>query len=149
MRSLKAILLLFIEPYTAGTRDTEKYLNPDITKVHVTIHGSPNRIYNNRIDSKDMYTEISRFFGTKNKDGRSNMNLSKYLADNKFGLLIDLRSMVDTSLHGNGVRVNTKDGIHLEIERVASGSGNVHCHVYTISDAVMNIEYKQLKDVQF
>ena len=118
--------------------------------MHVTINGSPNRIYNNGIDGKDMWTEISRFFGTKNKDGRSNMNLSKYLADSKFGLLIDLRSMADTTLHGNGVRlVNTKDGIHLEIERVATGCGNVKCHIYTISDAQMNIMKRQLLDVQY
>ena len=78
------------------------------------------------------------------------MNLTKYIADNKFGLLIDLRSMADTSLHGNGVRlVNTKDGIHLQIERVATGSGEVNCHVYTISDAQMNIMEKKLKDVQY
>ena len=149
-RSLKAILLLFIEPHTAGTRDSEKYFNPDITKVNVTINGSPNRICNNGIDGKDMWTETSRFFGTTNKEGRSNMNLSKYLTDNKFSLLIDLRSMADTSLHGNGVRlVNTKDGIHLEIERVATGSGNVKCHIYTISDAQMNIMERQLQSVQY
>ena len=53
-RSLKAILLLFIEPFSPGARDSEKYFNPDITKVHVTINGSPNRIYNNGIDGKDM-----------------------------------------------------------------------------------------------
>ena len=40
-RSLKAILLRFIEPYTADARVTEKYINPDITKVNVTINGSP------------------------------------------------------------------------------------------------------------
>ena len=45
-RSLKAILLLFIEPYVAGARDTEKYINPDITKVNVTINGSSNTVYN-------------------------------------------------------------------------------------------------------
>ena len=145
-RSLKAILLLFVEPYTVDARDTEKYFNPDITKVNVTINGSPNRIYNNGIDGKDIWTEISRFFGT---GGRSNMNLTKYLADNTFGLLIDLRSMEDTSLHGNGVRlVNIKDSIHLQIDRVASGSGNFYCHVYTISDAQMNIRDRQLRDVQ-
>ena len=149
-RSLKAILLLFIEPYTAGTRDSEKYFNPDITKVNVTINGSPNRIYNNGIDGKDMWTEISRFFGTKNKGGRPNVNLTRYIAGNKFGLLIDLRSMADTSLHGNGVcLVNTKDGIDLEIERVATGSGNVKCHVYTISKPHMNIMERQLRDVQY
>ena len=48
-RSLKGLLLLFIVPYTAGARDSENYLNPDITKVSVTINGSPNRIYNEGI----------------------------------------------------------------------------------------------------
>jgi len=43
-RSLKALLLLFIEPYTDGARDSEKYIFPDLTKVSVTINGSPNMI---------------------------------------------------------------------------------------------------------
>ena len=38
-RSLERLLLLFIVPYTAGARDSEHYLNPDITKVSVTING--------------------------------------------------------------------------------------------------------------
>ena len=118
-RSLKAILLLLIEPFTAGASDSEKYFNADITKVHVTINSSPNRIYNNGIDGSDMWAEIIRFFGIKNG---ANMNLTKYLAASKFGLLIDLRSMEDTSLHGNGIRlINTKDDVHLEIERSTSG----------------------------
>ena len=48
-RSLEGVHLLFIVPYTAGTRDSEYYLNPDITKVDVTINGSPNRLYNEGI----------------------------------------------------------------------------------------------------
>ena len=39
-RSLKGIRLLFIVPYTAGARDSENYLNPDITKVDVTKNGA-------------------------------------------------------------------------------------------------------------
>ena len=61
-RSLKAILLLFIEPYVAGARDTERYIKPDIAKVNVTINGLPNRVYNTGIDGKDMWAEIERFF---------------------------------------------------------------------------------------
>ena len=53
-RSLKGLLLLFIAPYTAGARDSEHYLNPDITKVSVTVNGSPNRIYNEGITGIDM-----------------------------------------------------------------------------------------------
>lgn len=43
-RSLKGILLLFVEPYVAGTRASEKYVNPDLTKVSITVNGSPNRL---------------------------------------------------------------------------------------------------------
>ena len=68
-RSLKAIFLLFIEPFTAGARDSGKYFNPKITKVHVTINGRPNMIYNTGINANDMWSEISQFFGTKNKGG--------------------------------------------------------------------------------
>jgi len=53
-RSLKALLLLFIEPYTNGARDSEKYIFPDLTKVSVTINGSPNMIYNNGVEGKHM-----------------------------------------------------------------------------------------------
>ena len=31
-RSMKGILLLFVEPYTAGTRDSEKYIFPALKK---------------------------------------------------------------------------------------------------------------------
>jgi len=58
--------------------------------------------------------------------------------------------MEDNTMHGSGTRlVNTKDGVHLEIERKASGSGDVKCYVYTISDAQMNIMDRQLESVQY
>ena len=136
-RSLKGLLLLFIVPYTAGARDTEHYLNPDIIKVSVTVNGSPNRVYNDGITGIDMWREASRFFGTKS-GGRPNMNLTKYLTGNKFCLFIDLRSMADTTMHGNGQRlVNTQDGIQLAIERNTTGSGTVKCHIFIISDSQM------------
>ena len=82
--------------------------------------------------------------------GRPNRDLTKFIAGNRFGLLIDLRSMADTTLHGNENRlVNTKDGTHLEIERTASGSSNLHCHIYTISDSQMNIVDRQLQAIQY
>jgi len=40
--------LLFVEPYVAGTQDLEKYIFPDITKVSITINGSPNMLYNRK-----------------------------------------------------------------------------------------------------
>jgi len=66
-RSLKAILLLFMEPYDGGARDSEKYVFPDLTKVSVTINGSPNMIYNNGIERKDMWEEAHCFFVKEKK----------------------------------------------------------------------------------
>ena len=159
-RSLKGILLLFISPFVAGARDTEHYFNSDITKVKVTVNGVPNRVYNEGISVTDMWNELTRYFNPRGhrrtrgshtpSGGRPNMNLTKYLTGNKFSLWIDLRSMADTTLHGNGQRLNnTQDGVQLEIERTASGSGNTNCHVFTISDSQLNIMGRQLESVQY
>ena len=158
-RSLKGILLLFINPYKAGARDTEHYFNPDITKVSVTVNGRPDRVYNEGISGKDMWNELTRYFkpqghthkrGQPYAGGSPNMTLANYLTANKFGLWIDLRSMADTTMHGNGQRlVNTQDGVQLEIERTASGSGTTNCHIFSISDSQMNIMGQQLESVQF
>ena len=148
-RSMKGLLLLFVEPYTAGTRDSEKYIFPDIKKISVTINGSPNMLYNNGLESRDIWREVSRFF-MKEKHKPQYMNIQKFYTDNKFGLLIDLRSMASQEMHGSGTRlVNSTDGIQLEIERTASGSGDVNCHVFIISDAKFDIIDKQLDSVQY
>ena len=61
-KSMKAILLLFVEPYSSRARDSEKYVFLDLTKVQVTINGSPNMLYNDGIVSTNLWAEASRFF---------------------------------------------------------------------------------------
>ena len=149
-RSLKGLLLLFINPYNPGARNSEHYFNPDITKVKVTVNGVPSRVYNEGISDKDMWHEITRHFNPNNGGGSPNMTLAKYLTANKFGLWVDPRSMADTTMHGNGQRmVNTQDGVQLEIDRKASGSGTTNCHIFTVSDAQMNIMGQQLESITF
>ena len=73
-----------------------------------------------------------------------------FLAGDRFGLLVDLRSMADRSMHGSGVRVvNSTDGVQLEIERKSSGSGIINCQVFVISDTQLNIRDNQLLNVQY
>ena len=147
-RSLKGILLLFVELYTAGARDSEKYGFPDLEKVHVTINGSPNMVYNNGIESEDAWRQTSRFF-MKQKQKPQHMTLQKYYAEDKFGLLIDLRSMASQEMHGSGTRlVNSTDGVQLEINR-ATGKGPFNCHVFVISDAQFSILNRQLHSVMY
>lgn len=98
--------------------------------------GSPSKVYG--IEGHDMLKEIS-----------SNMDLKKFYAGNKFGLLIDLRSMANTTVHGSSVRlVNIKDDVFLKIEGTTSGSENLKCHVFTISHYQMNILDRQFHSVQ-
>jgi len=77
------------------------------------------------------------------------MNVTKFYTGDNFGLLIDMRSMADQEIHGSGKRiVNSTDGVQLEIERKAKGSGNVNFHVFVISDSQFNIMDMQLESVQ-
>ena len=116
-RSMKGILILFVKPYTAGTRDSEKYIFPDISKVKVTINGSPNKLYADGIEGKDSWRQVSRFF-MKEEHKPQHMTLQKFFAEDKFGLLIDLRSVASQEMHGSGTRiVDSTDGVNLEIKR--------------------------------
>ena len=75
---------------------------------------------------------------------------NKYKINLDHQILTDLRSMADTTMHGNGQRlVNTQDGIQLTLEKNTTGSGIVKCHIFSISDSQMNIMNKQLQSVQF
>jgi len=56
-------------------------------------------IYNKSIEDKDMWEEARRFF-VKENNKTEHMNLTKYYADDKFGLLIDMRSMA-SQIKGN------------------------------------------------
>ena len=148
-RSMKGILLLFVEPYIAGTRDSEKYIFSDLTKIKVTINGSPNTLYNEGMESQDLWSEVSRFF-MKQQYKPQHMTVEKFYTENKFGLLIDLRSMASQKMHGSGIRlVNSTAGVQLEIERDAKGSGTVNCHVFVISDAQFNIQNRQLSSITY
>ena len=103
---------------------------------------------NNGIESKDLWGEASRFF-VKEKNKTEHMNQPKFYTDVKFALLIDLCSMAGPSgqaMHGSGTRlVNTTDGVQLEIEQNAKGSGFVNCHIFVTSDSQFNIVNKQLE----
>ena len=147
-RSMKGILLLFVKPYTAGTRDSEEYVFADIKKILATINGSPNMLYNSGIESEDAWRQASRFF-MKEKHKPQHMTLNKFYTKDKFGLLIDLRSMASQEMHGSGTRlVNTTDGVQLEIKRTA-GKGPLNCHIFVISDAQFNIINRQLDSVMY
>ena len=62
-RSMRGLVLLFYGPYTAGTRNSEKSLNPNIDEVKVVVNGIPNMLFSQGIKTRDLWEEIFGRFG--------------------------------------------------------------------------------------
>ena len=146
-RSIKGILLLFISDYADGTRDSEKFENPMITKVKVTIEGIANKLYPEGMRMLDQWGIIKKHFMSEEikKSDCCNLTMEKYYGDdNKFGLWLDMRSTEDNTLHGSGKSLqNTKDGIQLAITK-SDKTGPYKMHIFIVSDSQVNIQNCQI-----
>ena len=45
--------------------------------------------------------------------------------------------------------MNTEEGVQPAIDKKASGSGNIKCHIFILSDAQLNIMNKELESVTY
>lgn len=61
----------------------------DLTKVCVTINGSPNMLHSNGIESTDMLEAASGFFVKEKKNSTKHRNLQKFYTEETFGLISD------------------------------------------------------------
>ena len=78
------------------------------------------------------------------------MTMKKFYTEDKFGLVIDLRSMDSHDNHGSGKKLTTtNEGVQLTIERSAKGSNKINCHIFTISDSVFSVLQNKLYAVQY
>ena len=50
---MTGILCLFTEAHTAGTRNSEKLVNPNIKSISVNIDGIPNRLFSKGMEPSD------------------------------------------------------------------------------------------------
>ena len=111
-KSLKGVLLIFTKERstTKFNRDTEEFYNPKITKVEVTVEGSPNESYVQNMEYRHQYDEIMKQFGEGRLKGTGaiqkdlqlhNVNIASYYAD-KYALWLDFRTTDDNRLHGLG-----------------------------------------------
>jgi hypothetical protein len=150
-RSLKGILLLFEEKFRGGTRDSEKFSNPFITNIDITIEGLVNKIFSQGYKAHYQWSECRKHFAPS-EEHKHNDNLDidelKFYGNDKFGLWVDLRSTEDLNLHGSGLRlVNTTDGIQLAITRTTKE--NYKMHIFLVADAQINIVGNSLRDVLY
>ena len=159
-RSFKGVLLLFVKESNYN-RDSENFINPNISKVSVVIEGKPNQLFANGMMGFQQFDEIRKILGggrlrTDTVDLISkdlhlhDTRLQDYLV-NKFALWLDFRTIPTNELHGSGRRIeNGTDGITIELHREASArSESVTVYMYIIMDAQLNIENGRLKDLVY
>ena len=155
-KSMKSILILFVDPADGGTsyaRDTEKCYNPKITNVMITLDGNPNQLFASGMRPHQQFGEIKKIFA----DGkhRTNTHVAKELeladieledyATTKYALCLDMRTTDDDSLHGSGRKIEgASQSIQIQIEKKAETAGNLDAYVYYIQDAQLNFEQSRL-----
>ena len=140
-KSLTFVLLIFTKERSATklNRDTEEFFNPKITKVEVTVEGSPNELYAENMEYRHQYDEIMKHFGEgRLKDTGAiqkdlqlhNVNIVLYYTD-KYSLWLDFRTIDDNRLHGSGRRLeNTSEGVRLQIMKEGRSAGKLSCYLY-------------------
>ena len=129
-KSPKGVLLIFTQEISATKfkfeRDHEEFYNPKVTKVKITVEGSPNELYAQNMEYRHQYDEIIKHFA----EGRlkeagfiqidpqlHNVNIASYYTD-KYALWLDFRTIDDNRLHGLGRRLeNTSEGIRLQMTK--------------------------------
>ena len=146
-RSLSGLLLLFVKPFSAGKRDSEAFVNPDITDVKVNINGVPNKVYSQGLKPTDIYRDVVRRFG-------DHISPTQFFHGSKYALWVDLRTTEDNDIHGQGLKlVSTQDGVTLEIKRTKNSSAGatdrINCHIFVVGDAQMNVEGNQLQSIAY
>ena len=129
---------------TKFNRDTEEFYNPEITKVEVTVEGSLNELYAQKLEYRHQYDEIMKHFGEgRLKDAviiqkdlqLHNVNIASYYTD-KYALWLDFRTIDDNKLHVSGRPLeNTSEGVRLQITKLAGSACKLPCSLYMFQDA--------------
>ena len=129
----------------------EQVLQPQNTKVSVTVEGKPNQLYSQGMRSFEQYDEARKYFAEGvQRDSNANdvqaqlqlydVSLAEYLI-NKYALWLDFRMIDENKLHGMGRRIkNASEGITLQIEKKAESAGALNAYIYLIMDAQLNIQ---------
>ena len=159
-KSLKGALLIFTKERSATkfNRDTEEFYNLKITKVEVTVEGSPNELYAQNMEYRHQYDEIMKRFGEgwlKNAGviqedlQLHDVNITSHYTD-KSALWLDFQTINDNTLLGLGRQLeNTSEGIRLQTMKEAEKTGKLSCYLYLFQDAQINISDAQFLNVVY
>ena len=126
--------------------DPEKFVNPNITSVKITIEGVPNMIYSQELPKKRIFEEAQRLLEYDMNDPQ--MKITDFY-DDKYALWIDLRTTSAKNIFGDGKTLQqTQSGVLLEIKRTAT-TKDLTCHIFILSDASMEISSGQFSKIEY
>ena len=68
VRSLKGLLLLFVDKRNDFANKNEEFYNPNIKETSVIIDGMPHQLFAGALLVRDIYPEIKKYFYKENSD---------------------------------------------------------------------------------
>ena len=160
VKSMKGILMIFKERGARFNQDTEKFFNPQISKIEITVEGQPNQVFSSGMLPAHHFEEIRRLLGGGRLNSLESDKVSKELhlhsvrldafLHNKYALWIDLRTCDDTTLHGPGRRIeNMSQGVSLQMHKPPLKDEEIDVYIYVLSDGQLNIQNERLRDVSY
>ena len=62
VRSLRGLLLLFLDKRDDFANKNKEFYNPNIKKILVTINGMPHQLFAAGLQARDIYSELKKIF---------------------------------------------------------------------------------------
>ena len=150
-RSVREILMLIKLPPSTANRDPEKFFNPEITNVDITVNGITNRVFAQCFKEDQMWTKARKLFLNEYKkiNGQLKMTLSTFYGISTYSsycFWLYLRSSDYNTLHGKGMKIERGSNVVLNFTKNNIGSGKTNVYTYLIADAIIAHELAQELD---
>ena len=134
--SLKAVVILFTEQQNDFEHNGEKFYNPLISEVQVTLGDNPRMLYLNGMQPSHMYDAAASIFMTS--PDSSLMTMKKFFTDG-FALVLDTKTHDDKYFHGTGLEIDGSTKLNLNMKRKKDGSGRCNFYVFSIKEASVTV----------
>jgi hypothetical protein len=111
-------------------------------------------VYSQGIPKTRLFEEAKRVFVDRDLSGKygelAGQTLTGFFKLNKFALVVDLRTVNDFKFYGNGAKILNTCTIRILVEITKRATtANVLCHMFVLSDGLINIVNGQLQSVQY
>ena len=112
--------------------------------MKVSIEGAPNTVYSQGIGKARFCEEVTWIFG---EHIGGNITVKDFYK-NRFASVADLRAHADKHTVNKGKKlVNSQNGVLLEITKKATTTDLI-CHVFVVSDGMINFVNNDLQGIQ-